>query len=251
VRTLLVTLTLTACGARAATPVELPITQPIEAAKPDAPKPQEEAIVAEDDAPPPLPQAWTPPTLPQLAFADALKRARDARDAYGRLVVPKAPETVPPDPQIKTWFMRAESLVDQASRMYAAAFHAADASPDGRIDAIAEAAEIDVAFMMKLDELGLITMPKEWRSDPSVKATFEDVAQGPLRRWRDEARGLAKRCVDVSRADHVTTDAARRCASLRIAAPARTAKQHVGPCGCVEGDPMCSASLGGWCGQPR
>lgn len=245
---------LVACGGGAAMPLEVKVTQPAAASAPVSVQPPERETPVEIappvDADPELPQTWSDPEIPTLGFADAMKRARDARDAFARLSVPKAADTSPPDPQIKAWFIRAELLVDQGSRMYAAAFHATDAPRDGRIDAIAEAAEMDASFTSKLDEVGIITMPKEWRSDPSVKATFEDVANGPLRRWRDEARGLAKRCVDVSRSEHVTSDAARRCASLRITIPSRVAKQ-ASPCGCVAGDPMCSASLGGWCPPPR
>jgi hypothetical protein len=200
---------------------------------------------------PNLPHSWTSASGPALAFAAAMKRAHDARDAFGRLATPKPVDGAPPDPDLKAWFGRAAPLVDQASRMYAAAFHAPDATPEGRVDAMAEAAELDAAFTGRLDDAGLITMPREWRADPALHATFEDVAYGPLRRWRDEARGLAKRCVDTAREDGVATDAARRCAALRIAVPPRAvriADPHA-PCGCAAGDPLCSASLGGWCGS--
>jgi hypothetical protein len=235
-------------------PVELPVTEPAPPPKPPmAPAfPTAEPMTLETAEPPPpepeMPKAWDGPDIPALAFADAIKRARDARDAFGRLATPKPMDSTPPDPQLKTWFARSSPLVDQASRMYAAAFRASDANAVGRVDAIAEAAELDVAFVRKLDELGLIAMPREWRSDPGVHMTFEDVAYGPLRRWRDEARALAKRCVDTARESAIATDAARRCSAIRIPAPPRVARSDAG-CGCDPGDPLCSASLGGWCSR--
>ena len=51
---------------------------------------------------------------------------------------------------MKTWFIQAQSLADQASRMYAAAFHAPDATREGRVDAIAEAAELAMTMARTL-----------------------------------------------------------------------------------------------------
>ncbi len=253
-RAAIVLVAVNACaGAAQNATVELPVTEPAPPPRPPMPPafPTAEPMTLAEPPPPEpeLPPTWKAPDIPALVFADAMKRARDARDAYGKLALPKPVDGAPPDPQLKTWFARAEPLVDQASRMYAAAFHASDATAVSRVDAIAEAAELDVAFTGKLDELGIIAMPREWRADPTVHATFEDVAYGPLRRWRDEARALAKRCVETARADAIATDAARRCSAIRIAAPPRVAKSDAG-CGCDPGDPLCSASLGGWCG-PR
>ena len=120
---------------------------------------------------------------------------------------------------MKTWFGQAQSFVDQASRMYAASFHAPDAPREGRIDAIAEAAELDMTMARSLDEAGLGSLPVAWRADPAVASTFEDIAVGPTRRWRDEARVLARQCIDTARDSGVLTEAARRCAALRTGTP--------------------------------
>jgi hypothetical protein len=198
--------------------------------------------------------------VPGLSFADALRKARSARDAYGRLAAPgaaTASAAAARDAGLKTWFTRAQALTDVASRSYAAAFHAPDASREGRIDAIAEAAELDMTMARNLDEAGLGSLPVAWRSDPAVPSTFEDIAVGPTRRWRDEARVLARQCVDSARDSGVITEAARRCAALRTGAPIKVTVRHGAdagagaPCACAAGDPLCSASLGGWCGGPR
>jgi hypothetical protein len=154
------------------------------------------------------------------------------------------------DGPLKVWFTQVQSSVDRASRMYAAAFHAEDAPREGRIDAIAEAAELALVMSRTLDDAGVGAMPRGWRSDPAVASSFEDVAVGPTRRWRDEARVLARECVITARDLAVTTDAARRCTTLRTGSPvpkrAQIADAGAG-CACSRGDPLCSASLGGWC----
>jgi hypothetical protein len=137
--------------------------------------------------------------------------------------------------------------------MYAAAFRAPDAPREGRIEAIAEAAELDMAMARGLDDAGLGAIPQAWRTDPAIASTFEDVAVGPTRRWRDEARVLARQCVQTARELAVVNDAATRCAALRTGAPSRQAKRGADAgagagCACVPGDPLCSTSLGGWCG---
>lgn len=195
-----------------------------------------------------MPKTWTGPTIPGLSFTDALRKARVARDAFGRLVQPSAPAAK--EAIVKAWYAQAQALVDQASRMYAAAFHASDAPRESRIDAIAEAAELAMAMARSLDEAGLGAMPAAWRADPAVASTFEDIAIGPTRRWRDEARVLARQCIDVARESGAQTEAARRCAVLRTGLPLRVVKHGADAgagCACASGDPLCSASLGGWC----
>jgi hypothetical protein len=253
-------------AAPAAPPVDLVVGEPVSPA--DAPK---AVVVARPTpAPPvtlerererereresdvdvePLPKAWAAPIVPTLGFGDALRRGRAARDAFERLAPP------PPSAKeatLKAWFGQAQMLVDQASRMYAGAFHAKDATREGRIEAISEAAELDMTMARTLDEQNLGSMPPAWRSDPAVAGTFEDVEVGPTRRWRSEARVLTRQCIDTARESNVATDAARRCAALRTGLPTRTAKQAPAAaagagCACSAGDPLCSASLGGWCG---
>jgi hypothetical protein len=222
----------------AATPVVAPRIAP-------APVP-----VERESEPEPVPRAWAAPIVPGLGFADALRKGRAARDAFERLTPP------PPNAKeasLKAWFGQAQMLVDQASRSYAGAFHAKDAPHDGRIEAIAEAAELDMTMARTLDEQNLGSMPPAWRSDPAVAGTFEDVEVGPTRRWRAEARVLARQCIDTARESHVATDAARRCAALRTGVPVKVVRQASDAgagCACSPGDPLCSASLGGWCAGP-
>lgn len=236
-------------------PTSQPPVVPVVAPKPEREREQQTTTArASEPEPEPepeaLPKTWTGPTIPGLSFADALRKARGARDAFGRLA---PPATNAKEASMKTWFGQAQSFVDQASRMYAASFHAADAPREGRIDAIAEAAELDMTMARSLDETGLGSLPIAWRADPAVASTFEDIAVGPTRRWRDEARVLARQCIDTARDMGVLTDAARRCAALRTGTPLK-AKRGPDPnagCACSPGDPLCSASLGGWCGTPR
>ncbi|MDB4939277.1 MAG: hypothetical protein JWP87_6249 [Labilithrix sp.] len=255
---------LVACGKQAfeappaAKPVEVVVADPAAGPPPVVPAvapivpPMPEADP--ETEPEPLPKTWTGPIVPGLSFDDALRKARGARDGFERLATPssKAKEA-----SIKAWFGQANGLVDHASRMYAAAFHAPDAPREGRIDAIAEAAELDMTMARSLDEAGLGAMPAAWRSDPAVAITFEDVAVGPTRRWRDEARVLARQCIGAARESGVVTDAARRCTALRtgvpVRAPRRTADAGASgaECACSAGDPLCSASLGGWCFTAR
>jgi hypothetical protein len=101
-----------------------------------------------------------------------------------------------------------------------------------------------------LDEQNLGSMPAAWRADPAVVGTFEDVEAGPTRRWRNEARVLARQCVETARESGVLTDAAQRCAALRTGMSTKQVKLAAdagAPCACSAGDPLCSASLSGWC----
>ena len=225
-------------------PQVVPVAPPKETTT-RAPEPTPEPVP--EPEPEPLPKTWNAPSIPGLSFADALRKARGARDAFGRLT---PPATNAKEASMKTWFGQAQTFVDQASRMYAASFHAPDAPREGRIEAIAEAAELDMTMARSLDEAGLGSLPVAWRADPAIATSFEDIAIGPTRRWRDEARVLARQCIDTARDSGVLTDSARRCAALRTGTPLK-AKRGPDPnagCACSPGDPLCSASLGGWCG---
>jgi hypothetical protein len=271
-RAALLTILLAGCGKQtleappaAGPPIEVLVADPAPAPAPVAPSTRTEravevavaaAVSASEPQPEPeaLPKTWTGPIVPGQTFADAIRKARSARDGFGRLVTPASSAK---ENSVKAWFTQANGLVDAASRMYAAAFHATDAPREGRIDAIAEAAELDMTMARSLDDAGLGAMPATWRSDPAVAITFEDVAVGPTRRWRDEARVLARQCIDTARESGVLTDAARRCTALRTGVPLKTARRGADAgagagagCACSPGDPLCSASLGGWCAAP-
>lgn len=240
---------LTACLAPrepAAPAVEIEIAEaeppaPAPVAPPAAGRPSGEA----DAAPPPLPAAWTRPLDVELPFAASMLRARGLRDrlASTPLAGPDA------GPTAAAVFAGAHARMGEASRAYAAAFHAEDATDADRIEAIVEAAEAALAWARRLDEAGLSRLPSSWRSDPAVALTFEDVAIGPVRRWRDEALTLAARCGSLARASGVVSDAARRCEGLGQAHRRLVARALGAPdaaCGCPPGDPLCSA-LDGWC----
>ena len=214
-----------------------------DAAAPVAALPPIDLTAPSPDPPPPLPKIWMELAIPKLSYAEAIAKARASREAFGRLT---APPKDAPDPLRRGWFTRAMAHVDHASRQYAAAFHAVDASREGRIDAISEAAELELLVAKSLDDQGLDVLPTAWRSDAAVASTFEDVAVGPSRRWRDDGRALARQCIQTASEQAVTTEAAKRCALLRSGQP--TAHKASG-CGCDPGDPLCSASLGGWCGS--
>lgn len=243
-----------AAAAAPAAPLVVVIGEPTAPGPAGAPEAASAATAAASDTdaqPETFPKTWSGPIVPSLSFADAMGKARSARDAHGRLVLPPASAS---EAAIRQWFTQSQGLADQASRMFAAAFHATDATREGRIDAIAEAAELDMAMARRLEDAGLATMPSAWRSDPSVASTFEDIAVGPTRRWRDEARVLARQCIETAREDGVLTDAAKRCALLRTGAPVKVARRGAdagAPCACSAGDPLCSASLGGWCAATR
>lgn len=238
-------------------PIDVVVADPIAKPTPFEPAaPPFETPAPKSASDDPLPASWSGPSIPKLAFADAMARARTARDAFAKLggppTVAAGADAGADDPR-KGWFTKAYPTVDRASRMYAAAFHAEDASREGRIDAIAEAAELDLSMSQKLDDAGIGAMPATWRTDPAIASTFEDVAVGPTRRWREEARALAKQCVETARAIGVATPSAKKCTTLPTGARVKVAKQGAdagASCACDPGDPLCSASLGGWCSSP-
>lgn len=241
-------------------PIDVVVADPIAPPTPFEPTaPPLEAPAPKSASDDPLPASWSGPSIPKLAFADAMARARSARDAFTKLgpppqLPPVAVDAGSPDDPRKGWFTKAYPTVDRASRMYAAAFHAEDASREGRIDAIAEAAELDLTMSRKLDDAGIGAMPAAWRTDPAIASTFEDVAVGPTRRWREEARALAKQCVETARAIGVATPSAKKCTTLptgaRVTTKVAKGSDAGASCACDPGDPLCSASLGGWCSSP-
>jgi hypothetical protein len=92
-----------------------------------------------------------------------------------------------------------------------------------------------------------------------VALTFEDVAHGPGERWRQEGIALVDLCIVQARSAGIDGPTARQCGALRRSvvgsAGARTSRPakkplrdgRVNGCACAFGDPLCSASMSGWC----
>jgi hypothetical protein len=116
-----------------------------------------------------------------------------------------------------------------------------------------EAATMILAWSRQLDEQGLTRAPAAYRTDATLALTFEDVANGPAKRWRQEGLALVHVCTEAARSENVDTAAAHDCATMRRtyarAVEARVATD-AGACGCHPGDPLCSVTMNGWC-PPR
>lgn len=204
-----------------------------------------------------LPVSWAETFGHTRPFAEAMALARGTRATFDSAVASgiTSADGGPPAPRR---FEQASSLLDQASRRFAAAYHAPDATAGDKVDALREAAAMILAWSRTLDEAGLARAPASYRSDPSIALTFEDVANGPAKRWREEGVALVQRCVDSARASRIDSPAARDCTAMRQVyvhvlarrAPTRVdagAASDTGACACDPGDPLCSASMSGWC----
>jgi len=122
VAAVVIALALVACGKpalepAASPPLEVAVAQPEKprvATAPPAPSPAaaEPAVATEPDPEPlTMPKSWSGPIVPGLAFTDALRKARGARDAFARLAAPAAKAK---EPAVKAWFAQAQTQVDQA-----------------------------------------------------------------------------------------------------------------------------------------
>jgi hypothetical protein len=212
------------------------------------------------DLPAVLPVSWANTFGHNKPFAEAIKTARTSRTSFETVAktVTTSGDGGLPTPKE---FERVSSLLDQGSRQFAAAYHAPDATPTARIDTLREAASMILAWSRQLDEAGLARAPAQYRSDPSVALTFEDVANGPAKRWREEGLALVTLCVESARTSNIDTAAARECGGLRksyerVLAERRSSKTSAAAgkdagaptgCACDPGDPLCSASMSGWC----
>jgi hypothetical protein len=234
-------LLLAAC-ARASAPAQEPI-QIVAVGEPEPepplpappPPPPVTAAPIADAGASDLPEAWLRPKR-EAHYKDSFVAARAARDAYA---------AAPDGGSTRTWFEESALRVDRATRLYAVAFYADDASPVTQIDSMMETAELQLRFAADLDAAGLAKLPRDWKSDPALGVTFEDVDVGPSRRWRDEARALARSCVDMGRKLGVDNAATKRCAEMRSGSRPMKARD-ASACPCAPGDPLCS-TMGGWC----
>src|SRR5690606_28516814 len=98
-------------------------------------------------------------------------------------------------------------------------------------------------------------MPAAWRADPTLAVTFEDVAMGPARRWREEGLALLQLCIEAAFDASLKDASTARCVALRkkegTAAVRRAfARGDAGAqgCRCAPGDPLCSEPFT-WCSR--
>jgi hypothetical protein len=210
-----------------------------------------------------LPIAWTKgPAQKPIPFAPAMTNATSSRKNFDAVMASLPDAGVPS----ASTFGRGANFVDYTGRLYATAYYASDATPAQKIDALRAAAEMELAWSRRLDELGLEKMPESWRTDPSLALTWEDMTTGPVKRWRKEGLALVELCVATARETKIDTPSARACLAMRrnisrVVLPAepksvKNAKGDAGiaptaGCVCDKGDPLCSATMNGWCAPTR
>jgi hypothetical protein len=218
-----------------------------------APSADVAAVEAVDAGAPDLPDSWTTTVAPKKPFAVAIREARATRAKFevAAAATMGARDGGPPDTK---QFERANGLLDLGSREFAAAYHAADAPPGGKVDALSGATTMILAWSRKLDELGLARAPASYKNSPVVALTFEDVAVGPAKRWREEGAALAALCVMTARANAIDSQAAKACVQQenvygRVVVRRTPSADGGSGCACDPGDPLCSASMSGWCGS--
>ncbi len=203
-------------------------------------------------------------------FAEAIAKAKESRRSFDRtaslvFAAPAATSAADAGPPGTTTlaakdFEHASSLLDMTSRLYAAAYHAPNVTMQNRIDTLHDAGEMILSWSRKLDEVGLARAPATYRADPSIALTFEDVANGPAKRWREEGLAIVQLCVELATSSHLDGAASRDCAAMRQSYARVLSRPHgkaiaTSPgdagsppaCACDPGDPLCSASMSGWC----
>jgi hypothetical protein len=195
-----------------------------------------------------LPVTWRAAFDQTRLFADAIRLARQSRGSCEASAVALG-ASVDAGPPTAKRFEEARALFDKCNRAFAAAYHAPDATEEDRLTALAEAAAMLLAFSQRLASAGLTHAPQALRSDPAVALTFEDVAHGPVQRWRQEAVALLGLCASARGA--ADSPAGRSCLALRRGPDRARGKPDAGRtpngCACAPGDPLCSASMSGWC----
>lgn len=236
--------------------------QPVEVAKVEPAPEIAESVVPVPDRPDeepetiPLTGAWAATFGHTLAFRQAMAEVTRLRGPFRvsanrlTLVDGGAPPVID--------FHTAESTLDMLSRRYAAAYYAADATSAERVTVLEEAARTLLEYSKKLDDVGLTVVPAAFKTDHRLALTFEEVTEGPAKRWRSEGFQLAKLCVERSQNEHVDTDSAKGCKTLHDTYKAAVVKNTTPPktkapaeCACNPGDPLCSSSMNGWCRPVR
>lgn len=213
---------------------------------PDRPDEEQETI--------PLTGAWAVTFGHNGYYADAIKNVQSARAAYVAAAKPifQSDSGVPSAPD----FQKANALLDLLNRRFAAAYYAPNATIEERIGVLEEAASTLLRWSQRLDDLGMAQLPATYRTDHRVALTFEEVVQGPAKRWRGEGENLAAICVTRAKTENVDNAATKNCKALHDnyahLSTVKTAPKSKAPaeCACNPGDPLCSATMSGWC-RPR
>ncbi len=189
----------------------------------------------------PLSGAWAATFGHTLSYADAMRNVATARAAFLAASKPlfESDGGVPAPEE----FQKANAQMDLLNRRFAGAYYAPNATKDERLAVLEEASVTLLRWERRLDEVGLHVTPATYRSDRRLSLTFEDVTEGPAKRWRNEGYQLSKLCLERAACkqlhDTYKTAMAKQGAPAKTPAPAE--------CACHPGDPLCSATMSGWC----
>jgi hypothetical protein len=182
-----------------------------------------------------------------------MENVRKARDAFDAAEKPLqvAGDGGLPNP---TEFQRANALMDLLNRRFAAAYYAPNASVEERITVLESAASKLLEWSRNLDRLGLNVTPATFKADSRLALTFEEVTEGPSKRWRNEGYQLAKLCAERAESEHIDNASTNISKSLHeryrrvlLRDPAPANSMAPAECACNPGDPLCSATMSGWC----
>lgn len=230
-------------------PEQPPQTVPVPtfaAPTPDPPPIDLTARPDDDDTPGPFTGAWSVTFNHLNKYAVARQNMQSARNTYTTATTGFVPGAVPPAAD----FEKANAALELLNRRYAAVYYAPDATDEERAATLADAASTLLDWASRLDAVGLDELPKTFRTNRAIALTFEDVVSGPAKRWRSEGLALANACLARAKASNVATASVTRCgelvkknASLPTPPHARTKPE----CACNPGDPLCSATMSGWC----
>lgn len=239
---------------------EAPPPLPVEIAKvepaPEIPDPPALPVPDRPDEDPdtiPLSGAWAATFGHTASFAEASANARKVHDSFA--VAAKAlGSNVDGGLPSPTDFQRANALMDLLNRRLAAAYYAPNATSEQRIGVLSDAASTLLGWSRQLDDAGLNVTPAAFKADHRLALTFEEVTEGPAKRWRSEGYALSKVCVERAASDHIDDAASKTCKKLhdlykqvlmRGTAPPKS--KAPAECACNPGDPLCSSTMSGWC----
>ena len=233
--------------------------QPVEIAKvepapeiPDLPAVPVPDRPDEDPDTIPLSGAWAATFGHTSSYAEAIGTAHKTHDAFS--VASKSLASVDGGLPNPVDFQRANALMDLLNRRLAAAYYAPNATSEQRIAVLSEAASTLLAWSRQLDDMGLGVTPAAFKADHRIALTFEEVTEGPAKRWRGEGYALSKVCLERASSDRIDNAATKSCKQLhdlykqvllRGTAPPKT--KAPAECSCNPGDPLCSSTMSGWC----